>query len=274
MHDQGPGSYGEAFADVYDRWYRDVTDAEACVTCLVDLADEAGPVLELGVGTGRLALPLARRGLAVTGVDASASMLAVLGAKPGADGVRVVLGDMADLDASPLDAAPRPATWGPPYALAFVAYNTLFNLLDGRAQARCLAGLAARSRPTGRVVLETFVPTDPDPDDARVAASPPAGAADPPPVVSVSRRSATELVLTSSRHDPRSQTVQGQHLQLTGAGLRVRPWRLHYQRPDQLDRLAAGAGLVLEARWGDWRRGPFDRDSPTAISVYRLAPVP
>ncbi len=106
MSDLGPGSYGDAFADVYDRWYPDVTDASACVERLVELAGPAGEgteaaprrVLELGVGTGRLALPLSARGLDVTGLDASAAMLERLSAKPGAGRIHAVLADMARLD--------------------------------------------------------------------------------------------------------------------------------------------------------------------------------
>ncbi len=258
-----PGSYGDAFADVYDQWYPDVTDVEACVARVAELADAPGvgdaAVLELGVGTGRLALPLAARGLRLTGVDASAAMLERLAAKPGADRLRLVAGDMADLGATDLDAA-GPDGFGPPFQVVLIAYNTLFNLADDDAQARCLAGAAARLAPGGRLVVETFVPADPDPD--------------PPPGrsaaggLSVSRVTASEVVLNASMHDLATQTVVGQHIQLSEAGTRLRPWRIHYLHPDQLDALARRAGLAGLERWGDWRATAFDEDSPTLISVY------
>ena len=94
MRGFGPGTYGDAFADVYDDWYADISDVAATVAGLRELAGE-GPVLELGVGTGRLALPLAATGLAVHGIDASAAMLDRLRAKPGSERLVLTLGDMA-----------------------------------------------------------------------------------------------------------------------------------------------------------------------------------
>ena len=289
MDEFGPASYGDAFADVYDRWYPDVTDVDACVARLAELAasgrvrrhpdgsPERAAVLELGVGTGRLALPLAARGLAVTGVDASAAMLERLAAKPGAGQLRLVAGDMADLDATDLD-RPSPSGsaygppfdgsgppfdgYGPPFDLAFVAYNTLFNLVDDDAQARCLAGVAARLAPGASLVFETFVPVDPGGPDGG------AGGSERADALAVNRIGPGEVVLTASRHDEQGRTIVGQHIQITEAGTRLRPWRVHYLRPDQLDHLAVGAGLVPHERWRDWHGHPFDDDSPTLISVY------
>jgi SAM-dependent methyltransferase len=269
MDDFGPGSYGDAFADVYDQWYPDVTDLDACVARVADLARDAtagrGSVLELGVGTGRLALPLAELGLAVTGVDASAAMLERVATKPGAARLRVVAGDMADLDASDLDGGGARDGFGPPFQVVLIAYNTLFNLADDLAQARCLTGAAARLAPAGRLVIETFVPaeeTDPD-DPGRPT----------PAALSVSRVTESEVVLNASVHDAAAQTVVGQHIQLTSSGTRLRPWRIHYLHPDQLDALARRAGLVPLERWRDWHGTAFDDDSQTLISVYGLIPV-
>ncbi len=263
MDDLGPGSYGDAFADVYDQWYPDVTDVDACVARVAELARRAsvarGPVLELGVGTGRLALPLAGLGLAVTGVDASPAMLARVAAKAGAASLRLVAGDMSDLDATDLDDGDRDG-FGPPFQVVLIAYNTLFNLADDQAQARCLAGAAARLAPGGRLVIETFVPADPAAVDDRGAGGPGA--------LSVSRVTASEVVLNATVHDAAAQTVVGQHIQLTESGTRLRPWRIHYLHPDQLDAMARRAGLVPFARWQDWQGTPFDDDSPTLISVY------
>ena len=254
MSDAGPGSYGDAFADVYDRWYRDVTDVGACVARLTELARQRGGyALELGAGTGRLALPLAAQGLSVTALDASDQMLARLRAKPGADQVRVVHGDMSRLDVDDLVAGTREARR---FALVLIAYNTLFNLPDEDAQRACLTGAAACLAPNGHLVVEAFVPTD-----------------DPEPSNDLSVRSVAldEVVLTATTHDPVAQVITGQHIQITGQGTRLRPWRVRYLRPAQLDALAADCGLTLVDRRSDWRGTPFDDDSSVHVSTYARA---
>jgi SAM-dependent methyltransferase len=262
----GAATYGDGFAEVYDEWYPDVTDTEACVERLVELTgpaaagDDGGAlrVLELGVGTGRLALPLAARGLSVTGVDASTEMLARLAAKPGADRLDTIVGDMAALDEVLPPADPGPGPGSVAFALAFAAYNTLYNLPTDAAQETCVRAVAARLAPGGRLVIEGFVPVD-DPTARRDD-------------VAVSRIGATELVLTATVHDRDRRTITGQHVQITQAGVRLRPWLVHYLLPDQLDEMAAAAGLEREHRWSDWRRTPFDDTSPVHVSVYRRAP--
>lgn len=249
MEGTGPESYGEAFADVYDDWYADVSDTEGTVARLASLA--AGrPVLELGVGTGRLALPLAAAGVAVSGIDASPAMVARLAAKPGGDRITVAVGDMADLEAVAPPAGTR-------FGVVFAAFNTLFNLTDVAAQQRCLRGAAARLAADGCVVVEANV-FDPDPD--------------PREAVTVRSMEAGRVVLSVSRADPAAQTVAGQFVDLVdGAPVRLRPWALRYASPEQLDELAAGAGLVLAERWGGWRGEPFTEASGLHVSRYRLA---
>ena len=151
MEGYRPSTYGDRFADVYDDWYHDVSDVAATVARVAALAGEPpGPVLELGAGSGRLAIPRAARGLEVWALDASTAMLDRLAGKPGGDRVRVVLGDMAVLDVGA----------GPPggFAVVLCAFNTLFNLTDGEAQRRCLARVAEVLAPRGRLVVEAFVP--------------------------------------------------------------------------------------------------------------------
>jgi SAM-dependent methyltransferase len=248
VSESGAASYGDAFADVYDRWYADVTDVEACARYVGDLAAAAGgaAVLELGAGTGRLALPLSSRGLAVTAVDASAAMLDALRAKPGAERLRIVQGDMSRLDDTELSSE---AT----FAVVLIAYNTLFNLPDDDALRACLDGVAARLTPPGRLVVEAFVPIDD---------------AGPSDDVTVSRVERDEVVLAATVHDPTAQVITGQHVQITEEGRRLRPWRVHYLRPDQLDHLAASCGLTLVDRWSDWDCTKFDDDSSVHISTY------
>ncbi|CAN5743986.1 class I SAM-dependent methyltransferase [soil metagenome] len=245
-------TYGDRFVDVYDDWYGSITDTQACVAALAGLAG-AGPVLELGVGTGRLAVPLVQRGLDVTGVDASQAMLdrwavnqatAPVGDHPPGRAV-AVLGDMA-----------APPTGGGPFALAFVAYNTLFNLVTAEAQQTCFSAVAAALAPGGRFVVEAFVP---DPE------------AGPGDAVAPKRVTADRVVLSVSRNDPERQEVLGQYVDITEAGIKLRPWHIRWSTPAQLDEMAAAAGLVLESRWQDWSGTPSTAEAVAHVSTYRRA---
>jgi SAM-dependent methyltransferase len=239
----GPTSYGEAFADVYDDWYEAISDVAATVDRVIALAGD-GPVLELGVGTGRLALPLVARGVDVWGLDASGPMLERLRAKPDGAAVRVV---QADMGASPLRAGPR-------FTVVFCAYNTFFNLVTAEAQAACLGAAAASLAPGGRLAIEAFVPTD----------------ADTPPGGPVTVRSIAEdhVVLSIADRDTATQLLTGQFVELRASGVRLRPYRIRYLYPDQLDALAQGAGLALVDRWATWSGDPFTEDSANHVSVY------
>jgi SAM-dependent methyltransferase len=238
-------SYGDAFADVYDEWYHGVSDIEATVAALVELAGE-GPVLELGVGTGRLALPLAGRGLEVHGIDSSAAMLARLAHKNTSATVSATLGDMVD---------DLPSG---PFSLAFVAYNTLFNLTEQQRQADCFREVAARLMPGGRFVIEAFVPDEP-----------PRQGSD----VSVRSLTATAVVLSVALHRPELQVAEGQFVEISEAGgVRLRPWSIRYSAPRELDDMARDAGFVLEHRWESFGDRQFHSDSPRHVSVYRLPP--
>jgi SAM-dependent methyltransferase len=233
-------TYGEAMADVYDDWYGDEADP-ATVAALVELAGP-GPVLELGVGTGRVAIPLTQAGLAVDGIDSSPAMLQRLRAKPGGDRVAATCGDMAGAD--------PPG----PYTLVFATSNTFFNLRDHDHQARCVANVAARLLPGGRFVIEAFVPDD----------RPPAGHQ-----LDVRTITADRVVLSASTTDVLAQVACGQHIEITErGGVRLRPWRIRWATPPQLDDLAGRAGLTLEHRWAGWSSETFAAESTNHVSVY------
>jgi SAM-dependent methyltransferase len=254
-----PATYGERFADVYDDWYADVSDVPATIARVVALAGTGGgadrpTVLELGAGSGRLALPLAAAGLDVWALDASPAMVGRLRSKPGADAVHAVVGDMADpaaLDQSPAGPAPL-------FDVVLCAFNTFFNLTSTDAQRRCLRAVAARLAPGGRLVVEAFVPPPGDEEAAAV------GAVEPRHI------GLDEVVLTVSRLDPAARTVTGQHVSLSEAGVRLRPWVLHYVTPGDLDELADQAGLALVARHAGWQEEPFTLHAPTHVSTYQV----
>jgi ubiquinone/menaquinone biosynthesis C-methylase UbiE len=244
MEGYDSSTYGDRFAEVYDDWYGELTDVDACTARVAELA-AGGPVLELGVGTGRLALPLAERGVEVHGIDTSAAMLDGLRAKPGADALRLTLGDMAELA----------LTDPPPFTVVLAAFNTLFNLSTAADQQRCMARVASLLAPGGLFVVEAFVPAD---DLASGA----------PGSVVPRRIAADEVVLTVSQHDAREQTITGQHIQVTEAGIRLRPWHLRYAAPEELDAMAATAGLTLAWRHADWTSSPFEPDSGVHVTAY------
>lgn len=242
-------TYGESFADVYDDWYGDITDGPATVASVVELA-AGGRVLELGVGTGRLALPLAAAGADVVGVDASPAMLDLLAAKPAADTIPLHLLDMATIGSDP-ELARRG-----PFSVVFAAFNTFFNLPDDDAQRACLDGAAHLLSDDGVLAVEGFVP-------------PAGGLADGG--VSVREVTADAAVLTVSRHDLDAQVIRGHHIEIRAEGNRLRPWRIHYRTPAQLDASAAAAGFVLLHRWADWAQTPFAAHD-THVSIYRREP--
>ncbi len=249
MRGYDDSSYGDAFADVYDDWYGEISDVDATTAMLKDLAALSGDrrVLELGVGTGRLAIPLAAAGLEVVGIDSSAAMLSQLAAKPGGELVLTLVGDMAEN-------LPEG-----PFGVVFVAYNTLFNLPSAERQLACFRAVAARLTRGGSFVVEAFVPDT--------------GAA-PESQVSVRSVTADRVVLSVSTSDPADQRAEGQYVDITeSAGVRLRPWSIRWATPDQLDAMAEVAGLTLVERWETFAGAPFGPHSPRHVSLYRASHV-
>ena len=234
-------SFGEDAAEVYDDTSVRGDEAET-VDFLARLA-AGGPALELAVGTGRIALPLAARGVAVEGVDLSPAMVARLRAKPGGDAIPVTVGDFADVPVSGT------------YRLVYVVFNTLFNLLTQDDQVRCFENVAPRLAEDGVFVVEAFVPSclhrlrDGQYVDAE-------------------RIDVGEVRLDVGRHDPVAQLLDESHVVLSPAGLRVYPIVTRYAWPAELDLMARIAGLRLTGRWAGWNGEPFGADSRRHVSVY------
>lgn len=245
MHGYHDASYGDAFADVYDDWYEgldELGDTATIVRTLAGLAGVAGRVLELGVGTGRLAIPLAEAGFEVHGLDSSALMLERMAAKAGGAAVHAHLGDMAD------------GLPDGPFTLVFAAYNTFFNLLSEGRQRACMRAVAAQLAPGGSFVVEAFVPAE----DASAERA-----------VAVKSVTAHRVVLSVSVADPAAQTAEGQYVEFTeDGGVRLRPWSVRWATPAQLDEMAVAAGLRLVDRWHDFAGAPFGPESPRHVSVF------
>jgi SAM-dependent methyltransferase len=234
-------SFGEDAAAVYDEYdHRD--DTLATVAFLEQLAG-GGPALELAIGTGRVALPLAARGIRVDGIDLSPAMVAKLRAKPGGDQIAVTMGDFADV--------PVRGT----YRLIFLVFNTLFNLLTQDDQVRCFENVAAHLTQDGAFVVEAFVPTwlTRLRNDQYVDAE----------AIGVN-----EVHLDVGRHDPVTQRLEENHVVLSREGVRLYPIVTRYAWPSELDLMARIAGLRLKNRWAGWNREPFTSTSRTHVSVY------
>jgi SAM-dependent methyltransferase len=238
-----PQFYGDNWASVYDERVGNQDPAQA-VEFLAERAG-AGPVLELAIGTGRIALPLARRGVRVEGLDASAAMVERLRSKPGGEGIPVVLGDMAQV----------PLTG--PFTLVYLVFNTLFGLLTQDRQAECFRGVARVLAPGGRFVIECFVPDLTRFDRGQ----------------RVMARAVTEdaAAIEVSRHDAVAQRVTIQDITFDAAGVHLRPVAIRYAWPAELDLMAGQAGLTLAERYGGWERQPFLDSSGQHVSVYRRA---
>jgi SAM-dependent methyltransferase len=236
-----PGLFGRQWAAEYDS--TDNPDPGAAVDFLAGLAG-AGPALELAIGTGRVAVPLAARGVPVEGVEGSPEMVARLRAKPGGADIPVVIGDMADVGATG------------PFRLAYLVFNTLFNLVDPARQADCFRNVARVLEPGGAFVIEAFVP---DPADF-----------DRDEQVRMRRVTEDSVTLRVHQYDRGAQTFVRQTITFDATGVHMKPFAMHYMWPEQIDRMATDAGFRLAERYSGWHREPFDVGSTDHISVYRL----
>jgi SAM-dependent methyltransferase len=238
-----PGEYGRHIGALYDSLVDAAfpTDTDATVALLAELAD-GGPVLEFGVGTGRLALPLARLGLPVSGIDGSAEMLDQLRNKPGGAAMPLRVGNFADTH---LDGD---------FALVVLAANTIFALPSQDAQVQAFRNAAAHLRPGGHFVLEAWVP---DVGDFR------AGRA--LRIVSVQDR---RVVLEAAELEPVEQHMRTTKLFCGPDGLQAFPANHRYAWPAELDLMAQLAGMQLRDRWSGWKREAFTSESQKHVSVW------
>ena len=234
--------YGDVFADVYDKWYHDLDDVDEVVSFVSGFAG-SGRVLELGVGTGRLAVPLAAAGLEVVGIDNSALMLAELAPKIKPNHrLTTTRGHMvADMPDGP-------------FAVVFLPYNTLFNLMSEDEQTECLRRAGERLAPNGVVIVDCFIPYEPK--DMKMNKS-------------VIRASDHDRVFATTTIHPDTQIIEGMFDEERSDGFACeRYWEVRYANVDQVDSMASSAGLSLIERWSGYARTPLDESSSRHISVY------
>lgn len=239
-------TYGDRIAEVYDANRSMPQNAEAAAAFLADLAGKRR-ALELGIGTGRIAIPLAARGIRVSGIDSSEKMVAQLRAKPGGDAIPVTIGDFAEVKAAGQ------------FSLIYVVFNTFFMLTTQEAQLRCFARVAKRLADGGVFVLEGFVP------DTSLY--------DRGSSVRVKSVETDRIFLHVSRGGGASQQSIGGDLEISEAGIKFYPIQVRYAWPSELDLMARLAGLRLRERWTGWNREPFTDSSGAHVSVYEKIPA-
>jgi SAM-dependent methyltransferase len=235
--------FGEHIAERYDETAADMFDSavvEPVVDLLADLAFD-GTALELGIGTGRIALPLAQRGIRVHGIDLSEAMVARLRTKPGAEQIEVTIGDFATTT------VPRQ------FSVAYLVFNTIMNLTTQDDQVACFSNVAAHLTPGGCFVIEVSVP-----DLQRL-----------PPGETVRAFTVSDTRLGFDEYDIASQGLVSHHYWVVNGKLEVFTPPFRYVWPAELDLMARLAGMSLRDRWAGWKREPFTSGSTSHVSVWQ-----
>jgi SAM-dependent methyltransferase len=238
--------FGEQVAAGYDESSADMFDPSVLgptVDFLAELAGD-GAALELGIGTGRVALPLSQRGVPVHGIDLSEAMVARLRAKPGAERIGVTIGDFAT------------TTVEGRFTLAYLVFNTIQNLTSQDAQVTCFQNVAAHLEPGGCFVIEVGVPSL-----QRL-----------PPGETVRAFAVTPTYLGFDEFDVVNQGLISHHYTVEAGNLQLHSVPFRYVWPSELDLMARIAGMRLRERWSGWRREPFTSDSRAHVSVWEKLP--
>jgi SAM-dependent methyltransferase len=238
----GARFFGEREAAVYDEHLAEMFDPAVVTPVMEMLAGLAagGAVLEMGIGTGRIALPLAARGVNVRGIDASAAMVARLRAKPGGDTIDVTIGDFAT---TRVDGA---------FALVYLIFNTIFNLKTQDEQVACFENAAAHLDSGGHFVIELGVP-----DLQRL-----------PPGQDVLVYHVDARTMSFDVYDVVTQRLTSNHFVVDDGCVSSYPVEGRYAWPSELDLMARLAGMRLRERWAGWKREPFTSLSRSHVSVY------
>ncbi|MDP9223238.1 MAG: class I SAM-dependent methyltransferase [Actinomycetota bacterium] len=243
MHDDG--YFDERVAARYDESEAEMFDPSA-VDPIVDLIVELGGrgrALELGIGTGRIALPLAQRGVPVHGIELSKAMVARLRAKLGGKDIGVTIGDFAT---TTVDGA---------FSVAYLVFNTIFNLTTQSAQVACFRNVARHLEPSGCFVIEVGVP----------------GLQRLPPGETVQAFHVSDARWGFDEYDVATQALTSHHFETIDGRLEHHSVPFRYAWPSELDLMAQLAGMKLRARWSGWKREPFTSESRKHVSVWEKA---
>ncbi|MBK8618875.1 MAG: class I SAM-dependent methyltransferase [Anaerolineales bacterium] len=241
MKDFDPAtSFGEDVAARYDDDLRGDEDAAAS---FLSVLAQGRPALEFAIGTGRIAIPLAEKGIQVDGIELSPHMVERLRAKIGSHPINVTMGDMST------------TTTNQHYGLVYLVYNTIFNLLTADDQIRCFQNAAHHLSPDGCFVVETALP--------HAWISP-----DKPDYVHAEHVGTDTVSLDVARYDPVTQLLEENHVHLTTQGITMTPIVCRLITPGEMDLMARIAGMRLIQRFANWQKTPFDIQSKAHVSVY------
>ena len=242
MEEFGSATFGQLYSNNYDQEHDPGTTTES-VEFLARLCEDADQVLELAIGTGRIALPLMERGIRVHGIDASIEMLDQLKAKPAGVEIPVTLANMADFSLTER------------FDFAYLVFNTLFNLTSQEQQMACFRRVAKHLNPGGAFLIETIVPKLELFKNHQYTKTDQVGFA--------------EVRIEAARHDPVHQVIECQRIHIDTSGTSLTPFIYRYAWPQEIDLMAKLAGFTREHRWGDWQGGEFTAHSPMHVSLYR-----
>jgi SAM-dependent methyltransferase len=238
--------FDERIAKDYDAKWPELfepTVVDPAVNFLTELAG-AGAALELGIGTGRIALPLSQRGIRVHGIELSPAMIAQLQAKPGADGIGVTIGDFATTRVAGA------------FTLAYLVRNTITNLTTQENQVECFRNVAAQLEPGGCFVIEVYIP-----ELRRL-----------PPGETIHPFTVTATHLGFEEYDVATQSTVCHHYWVVDGHLETFSAPFRYVWPSELDLMARLTGMTLRERWSGWNREPFTSDSRSHVSVWEKTP--
>ena len=238
--------FDERIAKSYEARWPETFDPEVVEPAVAFLADLAGQgaALELGIGTGRIALPLSQRGVRVHGIELSPDMVAQLQAKPGADKIAVTVGDFATTRVEET------------FKLAYLVRNTITNLTTQDAQVECFRNVAAHLEPGGCFVIENYIP-----ELQRL-----------PPGETIHAFEVTPTHLGFEEYDVATQIAYSHHYWVVDGKLETFSAPFRYVWPSELDLMARLAGMTLRERWSGWKREPFTSESRSHISVWEKTP--
>jgi SAM-dependent methyltransferase len=234
--------FGEHVAERYDKDEAEMFDSavvDPVVDFLVELAGD-GSALELGIGTGRIAIPLAKRGIRVHGIDLSEAMLARLRAKPGAEEIDVTTGDFSTTTVEGI------------FSVAYLVFNSIGNLTTQAAQVACFRNVAAHLEPGGCFVIEVGIP-----NLQRL-----------PPGETMRVFHASQKHWGIDEYDVANQRLTSHHFELVDGRFERLSMPFRYTWPAELDLMAQLGGMRLRERWSGWKREPFTSDSRKHVSVW------
>ena len=236
------GYFDERVADRYDESSAEMFDPEVVDPAVDFLAELAGSghALELGIGTGRIALPLAQRGVPVHGIELSKAMAAKLRAKPGGEDIGVTIGDFAT------------TTVDGTFSVAYLVFNTILNLTTQAAQVACFQNVAAHLEPGGCFVIEVGVP----------------GLQGLPPGQTFRVFHVSKNRWGFDEYDVPNQGLISHHFEIVDGRAERLSIPFRYAWPSELDLMAQLAGMTLRERWSGWKREPFTSDSDKHVSVW------